>query len=76
MNWLRRLRIFVLLMILNIAAFAQNNNVQMADTMRAEGKIYVVVAMILIIVTGFLIYLFSMDKRIKRLEKELKSKGH
>ena len=75
MNRLRRLQIFVLLMILNIAAFAQNN-VQMADTMRAEGKIYVVVAMILIIVTGFLIYLFTLDKRIKRLEKELKSKGH
>lgn len=47
------------------------NNVQMADRMRSEGKIYVVVAMILVILTGFVIYLVLLDRRIKRLENKL-----
>ena len=47
--------------------------VEMADTMRSEGKIYVVVAGLLIVVTGFLTYLFLIDRKVSRLEKELKN---
>lgn len=49
----------------------QNETVEMADQFRADGKIYVVVAVILTILGGMFAYLFLMDKKIKTLEKML-----
>jgi protein-S-isoprenylcysteine O-methyltransferase Ste14 len=51
-------------------SFAQQD-VPMADALRSEGKIYVVVIMILIVLAGLITYLFLMDKKIKKLEKML-----
>ena len=48
-------------------------NVEMADVMRSEGKIYVVVAGLLIVVTGFLAYLFFLDRKVGKLEKEVEN---
>jgi CcmD family protein len=42
----------------------------MADALRSSGKIYVVIAIIVIIFTGLAIYLFSIDRRLKKIEKE------
>ncbi|GGG95112.1 hypothetical protein GCM10007422_05790 [Pedobacter zeae] len=50
--------------------FAQDNSVEMADSLRSSGKIYVVVICIVIILVGLLAYLFSIDKRLKKIEKE------
>ncbi|MEO7087578.1 MAG: CcmD family protein [Bacteroidia bacterium] len=65
-------------MFVAFAAFAQDSTatapVEMADGMRASGKIYVVLAVILIIFTGIVIYLISLDKKVSEIEKELKSK--
>ena len=47
----------------------------MADAMRAEGKIYVVVAILLILVLGLVLYVFLMDKKISSLEKRINKKG-
>jgi CcmD family protein len=47
--------------------------VPMADAFRSEGKIYVVVAVILIILFGMFFYLFRLDKKINKLEEELKN---
>jgi fumarate reductase subunit D len=44
--------------------------VQMADAMHANGKIYAVVAVVVLIVTGILLYLIRLDRKISRLEKE------
>ena len=41
----------------------------MADIMRSNGKIYVVVAVIAIIFIGLMAYLFRIDQRVKKLEK-------
>ena len=49
-------------------SFAQDN-VEMADTMRSNGKIYVVVAVCLMILIGLFIYVFMLDKKISRFEK-------
>lgn len=48
--------------------------VEMADRLRADGKIYVVVAIILVILAGFLTYLVILDKKIGKLEKSLKDR--
>ena len=55
-------------MILHIAAFAQEKP-EMADVMRSNGKIYVVVAVCLTILIGLFIYVFLLDRKISRLEK-------
>ena len=44
--------------------------VEMADTMRSNGKIYVVVAVIVTIFAGIIIYLVRLDRKITKLEKE------
>lgn len=41
----------------------------MADEMRSNGKIYVVVAVILLILIGLLLYVIRLDKKISNLEK-------
>jgi len=55
--------------LLLIAANAQDatNN---TDFMRSNGKIYVVVAVVVTILVGLLTYLISLDRKITRLEKE------
>lgn len=52
--------------------FAQE--VEMADTMRSEGKIYVVVAILLTILAGLLLYIFLTDRKISGLEKKIAEK--
>lgn len=48
-----------------------NAQVEMANDFRGEGKIYVVITIILIILTGFFYLLFQLDGKAKRLEKEV-----
>lgn len=48
-----------------------NQEVSMADQFRAQGKIYVVVAVVLLILFGMLGYAFTVDRRLRKLEKEL-----
>ena len=48
--------------------FAQNEPA-MADAMRSNGKIYVVVAVCLTILLGLFIYVFSVDRKISKMER-------
>ncbi|HEY1025254.1 MAG TPA: CcmD family protein [Sphingobacteriaceae bacterium] len=51
-------------------AFAQQDaGVKMAEALRSSGKIYVVVAVIAVIFLGLIIYLFTLDRRIKKIEQ-------
>ena len=60
------------LLLYSTLAFGQE--VEMADGMRSDGKIYVVVAIILIILTGLVIYLAVLDRKIKKLENLLRER--
>ncbi len=64
----------VLLALLSNFAIAQS--VEMADQFRADGKIYVVIAVIGTLLIGFFVYLIIMDKKLGKLEKRLKEKEH
>lgn len=66
---MKKLSSLMLLLMASVAAFAQPSSVEMADTMRSEGKIYVVIATITIVFIGLAIFLFSIDRRVKKLEK-------
>ena len=60
------------LLILAQAALAQD--AEMADTFRSEGKIYVVIAIVLIVLIGLIVYLFALDRKLNRLEQMLGAK--
>jgi len=74
---------FVLLLTTSVVAMAQkvpienedynNSSIEMADAMRADGKIYVLVAIMLTIFAGFIIYAFRTEQKIKKLEKEVET---
>jgi CcmD family protein len=42
--------------------------------MLANGKIFVVVAVLALILVGIFIYLFTIDRKVTRLEKEVEEK--
>ena len=65
-----RLVILILMIFSSMASFAQTQQVEMADGMRSNGKIYVVVAVCLTILIGLFVYVFSLDRKISKLEKE------
>ncbi len=68
--------IYLLTMLLPAISYAQEtgNSIEMADALRASGKIYVVVIVLVVIVTGLLLYLITIDRKLGKLEKEFKSK--
>ncbi len=57
-----------------VEAFAQSQDVEMADLLRSNGKIYVVVGVLLIIFIGLFLYLFSLDRKIRKLEEEVENR--
>jgi type II secretory pathway component PulJ len=59
-----------LLLIPAVICSAQNEKADMADTMRSNGKIYVVVAVMLTILAGLILYVVRIDRKLKKLEKE------
>jgi len=56
---------------MNLMAQSPVNEVEMADAMRTNGKIYVVVAVLSVVMAGFIFYLISVDRKLSRLEKEI-----
>ena len=56
-------------LLLNTTVFAQEATPEMADVMRSNGKIYVVVLVLATIFAGLIIYLVRLDRKISKLEK-------
>jgi len=68
---MKRFLVLFCLIVCHMVVFAQQaTNVEMADTMRSSGKIYVVIAIIATIFVGLAIYLFAIDRRLKKIERE------
>jgi hypothetical protein len=61
-------------LVYSAACFAQNPSTGdqpgMAVGMRSNGKIYVVVAVVVTILLGLFLYLANLDKKISKIEKE------
>ncbi|GGH71563.1 CcmD family protein [Phaeocystidibacter marisrubri] len=55
--------------------FAQESgeSIEMADVMRSNGKIYVVVGVLLIIFVGLIVNMVRLEKKMNRIEKEIKA---
>jgi len=50
---------------------AQSSAEPPADFLRSMGKLYVVVAVIVIVFLGLVFYLWSMDRKLTRLENQI-----
>ncbi len=75
MDKLKRTGFVVAFCLLNVFAMAQGNGAadnSSTDFMRSNGKIYVVVVVAAIIITGLFLYLLNLERKIKKLEKEYK----
>ena len=74
-------KLFALLLLvlgfMGLMAQAQpdSQHVEMADKLRADGKIYVVVVVLLVILAGLILYVARLDRKITRLEKGTSQKG-
>ena len=67
---MKKLLILLLFTLFSSAVFAQEKSGSgMADEVYKSGRIYVVIATISIIFVGLAIYLFAMDRRLKKIEK-------
>jgi len=71
-NFIKYILSLALLTLINIPLPAQN--AEMADVMRSEGKIYVVVAIVLIVLAGLILYLFLQDRKLSKLEEMMREK--
>ena len=65
-----KLLLVLSLLFMSLFTWAQEGRAEMADTMRSNGKIYVVVAVILTIFAGIILYLVRLDRKITKLEKQ------
>jgi hypothetical protein len=64
----------ILFFFLFTSLFVNAQEPQMADNMRAEGKIYVVIAVMATVFICIVAYLIIIDRKVKKLEDELKNK--
>jgi len=74
---MKKVSLFLLTLLLisgNLFAQAADNGVAMADKLRADGKIWVVVAVIAVIFAGIAINMLRIDSRLSKIEKELNIK--
>ena len=55
-----------------LTSIAQKEVPEMADTMRSNGKIYVVVAVCLTLLIGLFLYMIRVERMVRKLEKENK----
>lgn len=69
---LKKIGLVFFCLLFSLVAFSQDD-VKMADTMRSNGRIYVVVAVVVTILTGLILYVFRLDRKISKLERENKN---
>jgi hypothetical protein len=75
LNMTKLTNYFLCLMLVLGSNAAVAQDAAMADTMRSEGKIYVVVAIILTVLAGLITYLFLLDRKVTKLERWLNEKA-
>ena len=64
-------KIFLFFFALLPSLVFSQDDVEMADTFRSEGKIYVVIAILTVIFLGIIIHLISIDRKVTRMEKKM-----
>jgi CcmD family protein len=71
---MNRISLFLVSIISFFTTSVLAQSAEMADTMRSEGKIYVVVVILLVIFLGLIGYLVLLDRKVTRIEKKIAEK--
>ena len=69
MKFLKKIIVLFILQLASVLTFAQDKKTEMADTMRSNGRIYVVVAVVVTILVGLILYVIRIDRKLSKLEK-------
>lgn len=65
--------LFALVMLISgFTVLAGNSEPEMADAFRSNGKIYVVLGCVLLVLAGIIVFLLMLERRISGLENKLK----
>ena len=71
----KKIPLLLTLLFLNVYAFAQQAGSatgEPVDFMNSNGKIYVVMAVVITIILGLFIYLINLERKISKLEQKPK----
>jgi CcmD family protein len=69
--------ILFLLFFTSMESFSQaNEKVDMADILRRDGKIYTIVFGLVLILSAMIILLIRLDRRIFRIERQVRKNGN
>ena len=66
------LNTLLILLVSSFTGMAQQADIEMADQFRADGKIYVVIAVVSVVLIGLFAYLFRLERKVSELEKRNK----
>lgn len=72
---MKTLLTMVLTLLMTSQLFAQDQDSALVKTLYSSERIYVVVVCVAVILFGLLFFLFSIDKRLKKLEKKSEGKN-
>jgi len=72
-NWLL-ISLGVIFCPMQLFAQGVKQQVEMADQFRADGKIYIVVVIMVTIILGLSLFAFRMDRKLTKLEKRMGEK--
>ena len=68
---MKRISLSVLFLAFSCYLFAQDTaSSEQATGLRADGKIYVVIAILVTILLGFAVYVIRLDRKITRMENK------
>lgn len=70
MNKLKRIGLVVAMAMIQVLAYTRDNLPADNDVMKSNGKIYVVMTVVIVIVAGLLLYLVNLDRKISKIERE------
>jgi CcmD family protein len=72
---MKKIAALILTLLVSVNLFAQQNvsqEIPMADRLREDGKIWVVVVVIAVVFAGIIVYLINLDRKISKIEKQIK----
>lgn len=72
MNQIKRIAFALILGMVHLVAFAQDASTSQEsnDLMRSNGRIFLVMTIVVVLIVGLLLYLISIDRKISKLEKK------
>lgn len=72
MNNLKKIILFFVFACMQVIVKAQTvvSDENSSDLMRSNGRIFLVMTIVVFIVAGLLVYVYSLDRKISKLEKK------